>query len=230
VNDPAPTLDRDVCTKSEFARRRRVSAARVSQWIKERKLDGGALVGDGRAALIRESVAIELKSRLNIDQRLANGLETRLSPVAPAAPATQPAPADRGVGAPSAPVDPVPLISAADLVEEKIKQARLAGIEFDNRKKAEDEAARAGRYVLADATAQQMGRVAGQMLNIFEGWLSELASSISGKFSLPQRDVLHLLRTSSRELRVKTSASLAEEAHTVPALVEDDDASEVAEG
>ena len=43
--------------KSEFAKRCNVSAPCVSQWISGGKIDGAALVGEGRSAMIDVDIA-----------------------------------------------------------------------------------------------------------------------------------------------------------------------------
>jgi len=59
-------------SKSEFATRCGVTAARVSQWISEGKIDGDAIVGEGRSAVIDADLATaQLKQRLDPAQRRA---------------------------------------------------------------------------------------------------------------------------------------------------------------
>jgi hypothetical protein len=192
--------------KGEFARLTNVTPGRVSQWIAERKIHGDALVGEGRHQRIHvETAKAQLRAQLDIGQRLGNGIDTRLAPAAPADPlATPPAQA------------PLPL---ADPLEEQIKREALKGRKLDNERKAEEAAARAGRYVDAEAARRQLGRQAAQMLAIFEGSLAELATSVAAQFKLPQRDVLHLLRGEFRTVRARIAALLAQRAADVPPLV-----------
>lgn len=193
-------------SKGDFARATNVTPGRVSQWIAERKIHGDALVGEGRHQRVHvETAKAQLRAQLDIGQRLGNGIDTRLAPAAPAEP----------IAAPPAQA-PLPL---ADPIEEQIKRARLESIARDNRRKAEEEAARAGRYVDAEAARQQLGRQAGQMLAIFEGSLAELATSVAAQFKLPQRDVLHLLRGEFRTVRARIAALLAQRAAEVPPLL-----------
>ena len=90
MSDAAQVGVEQPISKSEFARRRNVSAARVSQWISEAKITGAALAGAGREQRIVESIACDqLKRRIDSAQRLGgNGLTTRLDadppPQAPA--------------------------------------------------------------------------------------------------------------------------------------------------
>jgi thioredoxin-like negative regulator of GroEL len=206
----------DIISKTEFAALTRVTPPRVTQWISAGKLTGDALVGEGRSARIRVQPALEqLKKRLNIDQRLSgNGIETRLNlPAADAATSlfeTQPQP----------PRDPQPQ-SAADRIEDQIKAGRLESLRRQNRKLAEDEAVRAGRYVLADGVAQQMGRALSQHMAWMDGIMSELATAVAAQFSLPNRDIVHCLRTAFREARERGSADFQTVAEALPSMIED---------
>src|SRR5271166_2768943 len=62
-------------TKAEFAALSGVTKGRVSQWLRTGKIDGTALVGEGRCARINIEVARrQLDARLDLSQRLgANG-------------------------------------------------------------------------------------------------------------------------------------------------------------
>lgn len=199
----------DVVSKGKFAELKNVSPGRVSQWIAEGKIGADALVGDGRKARIRVSIANEhLRRKLDAIQSAANGLDTKLAAVAgPVSGDTTVMPA--GARAPD--IDPI---------EEQIKRERLEGIRRDNRKKAEDEGARAGRYVSTDDVRQQMGRVVSEMENAFEGELGAFASAIAAEYQLSQRDVLHLLRAQRRASRERTSAAYRQAAEKLPELVE----------
>ena len=98
MTDPDP----QVVSKGEFARLCRVDPGRVSQWIKEGKLTGAALVGEGRSAKINVAVAhTQLKRRLDPNQMTANGIRTRI-PGGPLVPPVEEPPE------PPAPRRPVP--------------------------------------------------------------------------------------------------------------------------
>ncbi len=62
-------------TKAEFASLVGVSRGRVSQWLRAGKIDGAAIVGEGRDARIDAELAKrQLDARLDLGQRLgANG-------------------------------------------------------------------------------------------------------------------------------------------------------------
>ena len=220
--DQSPDM---VVSKGEFSKLCNVTPGRVSQWISEGKITGDALVGEGRNAKVRVVLALaQLKLRLDISQRFGNGLSTNLNnPVAAPAQATvtpplqvaAPVSADVPLFQPAAPRPPV-----ADPVEEKIKRERLEQIARANRKAAEEEEARAGRFIDAAASRQQMGRIANAMLGVFEGALADFATALSGHFKLPQRDVLHLLRAEFRKVRAAASDSYLRQAEDLPPLVD----------
>ncbi|TAK50248.1 MAG: hypothetical protein EPO23_03315 [Xanthobacteraceae bacterium] len=198
-------------SKAEFARRRGVTPGRVSQWIAERKIGGAALDGEGRNARIIEAIAVtQLRQKLDVVQMTGNGIGTRLD-----LPATKPA----------APGDDVPSVRSAPLIpletiEDKIKQERLESLRRDNRRRAEDEAERAGRLTDAQEASAQMRRIVAQVINVFEGALPGMATSIAAKWQLPQRDVLHLLRAEIRTSRAAAAAAMKETAKTLPILAE----------
>jgi len=211
----AASPDPDVISKGTFAKRRNVSPGRVSQWISEKKISGAAIVGEGRNAQIRESIAVaQLNRKLDIVQRTGNGLMTRLDALAPA-PATQP------VSTPLAPpTEPAADAVRLDPIEEKIKRERLEQLRRQNRKNAEEEATRAGLLVNAEASQAQFGKIAVQLVTIFDGALSSFAASIAARFQVPQRDVLHLLRNDFRKVRGDAAAAVRRVAEQMPATIE----------
>lgn len=223
--------DPDIITKAELARRRGVTPGRVSQWLSEGKISGEAIVGEGRKARIRETVAVEqLRERLDITQRYGNGLATCLQISRPP-PVFEPA---CGPGAPGAAApEPIRAIAPTDPVEELIKAARLEELQRRNRKSAEEETARAGRLVEADAAAQQYGKIAAQIVGVMDGALGKFAAAFSARFQLPQRDALHLLRAEFREVRAAAAASLKRLGADMPDLIafemRADDTQEVSE-
>jgi hypothetical protein len=221
VNAPAPSSpEPEIVSKSEFARLSNVVPGRVTQWISAKQIYGDALVGEGRAARIRVATArAQLKRHLDVGQRLGNGLSTRLD-----SPPEQPSllSATNASPAPAEPPQVLPFVRPTDVIEEQIKAQRLEGYRRDNRRKAEEEAARSGRYILADDATRQMGRITSQMLNTFEGWQGEVSSKIAAKFSVPQRDVLHLIRSEFRTFRSHTSEALRQQVQEIAEFVEDD--------
>lgn len=209
----------EVVSKGRFAELRNVSPGRVSQWISEGKIKPSALVGEGRNAKIDVAVAtLQLRSSLDVSQSAGNGLATNLDlplpVITPAPEAALPAAA-----AASAPV--------ADPIAEAIKQQRLDQLRRANRQKAEEEAARSGKYIETADAVRQLGSVASQLMSVVEGSLTELATAISAKFEIPQRDVLHLLRAEFRKVRANGAKMFRDKALELPATIEtelDDDA------
>jgi hypothetical protein len=199
-----------VVSKADYARLKNVSAPRVSQWIAQGKIDGDAIEGEGRGAKIRVAIADQqLRDRLDMSQRSGNGLSTRLGgedvPASTALPLSAPS------------VGPT---NAADSLEVQFKRQRLEAIKRDNRKRAEEEEARAGRFVDSEAAAAQMASLAGRTITIIEAALPEIAAAMAAKFSLPQRDFLHLLRAEFRNVRERAAQSLKVTAMAMPENVE----------
>lgn len=184
-------------SQAEFARRRNVSRARVSQWIKEGKISGAAVV-DGQ---VDEVLACEqLNVKLDIDQRLSgNGLGTRLQ-------------------LDLAPPDPERL-APSTTVESRIALERLEGLQRANRKAAIEEVEQLGLLTDAAAARQQVGREVAQLVVRFEGSLAELANGMAAQFKLPQRDVLHYLKGRWREIRSAAALEARERAEPMPATV-----------
>lgn len=192
-------------SKSEFARRRKITPGRVSQYLAEGKISGDALDGQGREAKIVESIACaQLQSRLDVGQRLGNGLRTRLDAAPPLA---------------TAPVLPFQPPSRGDAVADQIARERLEQFQRTNRREAIAEAAEAGRLTDTAVVAQVVGRLAAQMVTVFEGALPELAASLARTFEIPHRDALHLLRGEFRKVRESAAAVIKRHAQEMPAMV-----------
>ncbi|MBA4204617.1 MAG: hypothetical protein C0457_06480 [Polymorphum sp.] len=220
-------------SKGEFARLINVSPGRVSQYFTERKLGPEVLVGEGRMAKIRYEQAVrQLQERLDIGQRLGNGIDTRLDVPSAPQPQTQiqlqqP---EAARPAPARPAPEPPSVSAPpdefESLETQIKREKLRDVQYRNRKAAEEEAARAGRFIEADGARAQMALVASSMLQTFEGGLNAFAEAIAAKFRVPQRDVVFLLQEEFRRLRDNASRAAAERAAQVPKMTESEIISE----
>ncbi len=196
-------------SKGEFARRRNVSPARVSQWIASGQIPKEAIKGEGRYAQIDEELALaHLNGALSIDQRHANGLATNLD--MPASVATVPA-------EPGAPVQPAPVV--ADTVERRIAQQRLEQLERGNREAVRNEAIANGELCDAQEARREVSRELQRMMNRVEGSFTELAGAIAAEFKVPQRDVLHQLRLKWREIRSAAALEARERAEPLPETV-----------
>ena len=184
-------------TKAEFARLVGVSRQRVSQYLAAGKLHGEAIVGEGAAARIVVSPAlVQLGRSLDLAQGAVNGARTRLS------------------SAPRPPVDD-------DDPRAEYQLERLAEIRRRNRRAEIEEAREAGLYARTADVRAGYDRLAGEMLQIFDGALAAVASEVSAAFGLPNRDVLHAARRAWLAARKTAADAAARDAAGMPATIED---------
>lgn len=197
-------------SKTEFARVTNVTEGRVRQWIKEGKIGPDALVGEGRFQRILIDRACEqLRLRRDVGQSMGNGLDTRLEGmVAEADPSTA---MSRNLCLP-----------IGDPIESRIKHEKLRGLEIANRVAAEAELARRGMFTSTPDVNAALTKTAGDMVATFEGALSDYASAIAERFQVPQRDVLHLLRSEFRKTRTKAAQAARSAAERLPRLLASD--------
>lgn len=195
-----------VLSKGDFAREVGVSPGRVSQWIAEGKIGPDALDGEGRSAKIIVDRALEqIKARRDVGQSLGNGIGTRVFGAAGAA-----------TDQPTSTAPPL----RTDDVAYQIQLERLKSERRKNERDAVEEATRRGKLVSADDVRAQMARLARQVDEVNAAMLVDFASAIAGKFSLPQRDVLHLLREVRNEKKGVAAQVAKEQSEDVPATVE----------
>ena len=197
-----PLNNTEVVAKADFARLVGVSRGRVSQWIAEGKISGDALDGSGRKA--RSGWGTPRRS-CGASSISASASETASTPASmtrlrrPQRRSRQPR--RRYFRRPSR----AATLPAEAAIEDRIKRERLEQLQRANRKLAEEEAARAGRYVLAADVAQQLGSALARQLAWVDGVLSELATAMTVKFGISQRDALYLLRTEFHACRARGS-------------------------
>ncbi|WP_217701808.1 hypothetical protein [Pseudooceanicola sp. HF7] len=218
-------------SQADFARKLGVSRAAVSQWKTKDILREDAFSGEGKKGKIRFDIALEqVRRNRDIGQSLGNGIATRTCGDAPAG-TGHPAPRSAAAEAPADPPRqiplqpaspeviepfepdapaPAPLLAKVDSIEDQLKRAKLEEQLRRNRLQAADEAVKAGTLMAADDAREQLARIAGMMLQIFEGALPDLAAAVSGQFNVPQRDVLHLLR--AEMVKVRRAAAMKERA------------------
>ena len=211
-------------SQADLARTLGVTRAAVSQWKSKDILRDDAFTGPGKTGKIIYAVAVEqVRRNRDIGQSLGNGIatRTRVDDAAQVQPAVGPDPEPAPVQQPSLPMaeavrveQTAPEAPAAssptaapkpDTVEDQLKRAKLEEQLRRNRLKASEEALRQGMLMDADDAREQMARIAGMMLQIFEGSLPDLAAAVAAQFNAPQRDVLHLLRSEFKKVR-KTAA------------------------
>lgn len=197
-----------VVSKSDFARIAEVSPGRVSQWIAEGKIGPDAMEGEGRSAkIIVEKALAQIKLRRDVGQSLGNGLATRLDLAEPQT---------GGEDQPGRPVMP----DRSDDVAYQIQLEKLKDARRRNEREAVDEAVRQGRLIPAEDVRMQMSRLARQVDEVNGAMLADFATAIAGKFGLPQRDVLHLLRQVRNEKKASASQSVRDAIGEIAEAVE----------
>lgn len=177
----------EVLSKSEFARRRGVSAAAVSQWIANGKLGGAALVGEGRAArILVEEAERQLGLTRDPGQQLA---QAALRPTASAA-LPLPAPAPR---------------SAEDDHAARYQKARADSAEIDSERSRRRLAAEDGLYMVTADAAAAWAKELAEFLHAVEGWFPDLAVRLAAMAAAGQpmdaKSLTAALRRDWRALR-----------------------------
>lgn len=228
-------------SQAEFARAMNVSRAAVSQWKSKDILREDAFTKPGKSGKVIFSVAVEqVRRNRDIGQALGNGLTTRTSCDAPdeigASDGTSTSADQRLSGNSAQPDLPEPVrhepvdrtqegdqpasvnasIPKPNTIEDQLKRAKLEEQLRRNRIQASEEALRSGLLMSSDEAREQMARIAGQVLQLFEGALPDFAARIAEKFGVPQRDVLHLLREETRKLRSSAAEKEKERARAMP--------------
>jgi hypothetical protein len=204
-------------SQAKFADHMGVTRAAVSQWKKKDILRDDAFTSPGKKGKLIVSVAVDqVRRNRNIGQALGNGIETRTS--TDAAPTAEPHQHNNaeefGLVLPVSDTAEPPTSASSepkrDTVEDQLKRARLEEQHRKNRMGAAEEAKQQGKLMSAEDAREQMARVAVMMMQIFEGSLTDFAAAMAAQFSVPQRDVLHLLKSEFRQVR--QSATLKEQA------------------
>lgn len=214
------TIDHEwTLAKGAFALEIGVTPGRVSQMIAEGKIGPNALDGEGRNAKVRVALAKrQIAAQRDPGQALGNGLGTRVDS-APLLPVAGPELPDAS-GAPATGADAGQPVVPPENFDWQYKREKLAQIQRQNRKATEEEAERRGRFMESDAARTQMARIAGSLLSSFEGSLQGFATAVASKFSVPQRDVLHLLRAEFRGFRAAEARRHRAQAAALPETVD----------
>jgi len=180
-----------------------VTKGRVTQWITAGLIDGAAIVGEGRMAMIDVDIArVQLKERRAVNESNGlNGLNTKLDDApAPRAPSATPQGVVGRVVETNAEAMQ-PLAEDPETVDARIKAEKLKQNEILTRKQELEEKTRYGAYVVAREVTGELNRLTSEMVRIFEGCLPDLASAVAAKFQVSQREVLHLLRSEFEQAR-----------------------------
>ncbi|MBN9078530.1 MAG: hypothetical protein BGN87_00200 [Rhizobiales bacterium 65-79] len=215
-------------TKSEFAARANISPGRVSQLIAEGKIFGPAIVGEGRSArLVFEIALAQYRAGRDPGQALGNGAHARTHIEAapdliPAVDGTSDTPAEPASTATSTfRSDRLPII---DPVAEQIQRERLEQEKIKAARMRREEAASAGRYMLAIDARIEMAKIAADVMRVIEGGMADLATAVAARFALPHRDVLHELSKAFRDVRARASSDHRDAAEASPAAVDEKEA------
>lgn len=207
-------------SQAEFARRMGVSRAAVSQWKSSGILGDDAFTKPGKKGKLHFAIAAEhVRKNRDLGQSLGNGLGTKVPSAPPPQPHPQPEPVQTPAAPPAASSDPepgpaqdlqeaMPLRSPEADVKDKIAAARLEAQLRTNRMEAAKEAFQADTLMSSDDAREQMGRIAGTLLQIFEGALPDFAADLAEHFGIPQRDALHVLR--AQYIKVRATAAQKE--------------------
>lgn len=191
-------------TQAELARILGMSRQNLGKLLKRRIIGGKAITGEGRGLRIDVDLARrQVRSRRDVGQAITNGAKTRLGPAASRPP----------------PDEEDETTDAGTDLDEAIKREKLIEIQGRNRKAAEDEAARSGRYTDATATSAAMTRMAAAMLSVMDGVLSDLAADAAARHQSNGRDELHAMRKAFISARTRMAADAAKAAAAVPRLV-----------
>jgi len=183
-----------IATKKDFAAELGVSAGRLAQYIKAEKIGGAALVGSGVRARIDVQVAREQL------RKSVGGLRDAKAKIH----------AGNLPGSDS----PAPRASARETssgpqrsLEDHLKLQRLKQLKLSNESASLEAAVLAGKYVGADAARQACGRIAGQLMAVFESSIVEFSNAIAGSSDLSSRDASRLLKSVWRTIRARQAKS-----------------------
>ncbi len=204
-------LASDVMTKGDFAAVIKVSPGRVSQYISSGQIHGPALEGEGRNARIVAPIAMQqLQRTLDPSQRFgSNG--SALKSGADLFPAGD-KPSPSASKPPTLPLAP----PVDELAELRIRRERVATERAEREEQLE-----IGRYMLADDARREIAKAVAAAFAVMDQGIAEIASELSEKFSVPQRDLQYALTKSFRGVRERAAVTFQEMADDEPEFVED---------
>ena len=85
---------------------------------------------------------------------------------------------------------------------------------------AEEEAARSGRYTLTADATRQMGRIAADLMQFFDGALQQIYGAIAAECPAPRKLIQHTGNACWRQLRTAYAAELRNQAMRLPEFIE----------
>lgn len=186
----------ETLTKSQFAERLGRHPSQITRWIEAGKLQGKALVGDGRTARISLTEALrQLNLSLDIGQQLAQA-----KPILPGQQLLgTDAPAESRARQATAAAQP-----SGDAVERE----RLERLQLDNERLrqtiergAREDAVAAGQLVDIGAVRRALGRQVQPLATIFDQLPAAIAKPLAEKFGLPFNETLIEVRQAVRHQR-----------------------------
>lgn len=189
-------------SKGDFAARRGVSPAAVSQWISGGKISGAALVGTGRMAKINVE---EAERQLGVTLDPAQQLHRQgVRPTASAAP-------------------PAALPDPADDHQARYARARADSAEIEAERARRRIQEERGRYVLADAAAEAFSRELAEMVQAGEQWVMDAGAALAAELGTDAKTTTAALRRQWRALRSRWAAEAAARRDGAPAFAADPD-------
>ncbi|MEO1989641.1 MAG: hypothetical protein ABGX47_23780 [Martelella sp.] len=201
-------------SKGDFAAMISVSPARVSQFLKDGKIHGPALEGEGHRSRIHPDIAIR-QLAISIDPAQgygANGKAALARPAKQESFRTQPAP-----------TVPVTDVFADKLAQERLKQQKLKTAQMERAEKAE-----AGIYMLTAAARAEMTGAVSDAFKVMEQGIPDMATAIAEEFGIPQRDAQKTLLRKWRDIRARAAKDFREQSEgvedTLVTMEKDEDA------
>ena len=192
----------EVLSKSEFATRRGVSPAAVSQWISSGRLSGTALIGVGRTARIDVAEAErQLAMTLDPGQQMARGGRPVASALPPAGAADLP---------------------ASNAVA-RYQEARAVSAEIEAERQRRRQEEERGLYMQTAAARDAWSKELAALVQALDGWLPDLAQELAAAAAagepMDAKALTVRLRNAWRAFRAKRSTLAASARDAEPALV-----------
>ena len=205
-----------IVSKSEFARLLGVSPARVSQMISEGKIDGAALIGEGRKAKIDFDVAREqVRLRTDLGQSLGNGLATKVQTEPVHEPAHGAEDVAHALDVAAQPATPMqPLVKTEEQIRrDKLEEFKVREAARKDRAGVEDELKRAGTLIMREDAEMEIAAIVAIIYDQLDGAPDRIGKLLAAEFEMTNlRDVVFFLRQQFRDLKTQLSGELTRRA------------------
>lgn len=198
-----------------------MSPARVSQMIKEGKIDQHALIGSGRSAKINlEKAREQVRLRTDLGQAQGNGFDTLLSdPEDGKADSLDFGAVAGGADQPSEETTSSrpPLKSREQDYREERELLRLKADRRKDAREQEDELLRQGVLMKTDDAVSEMQAIVGQIYDVLSGHPDRLGDLLAAEFEITdKRRLIFFLRNTYRDLKQHISEELERRAENEP--------------